>query len=395
MANKNDSRRWPAFLLTLTLAACGGGGGDGKGPPALPTPPAPAAGTLGDGRLPEILEWARSSQQVPAIAAVVIRRGRVVEKGAVGLRSADASVRVTADDQWHLGSITKSMTGTLAAILVEDGIISWDTRPLDVWPEMAGQINAGFRDTTLRQLLSHTSGMKRDDEFAAASNNAPGTLMQKRRAWAEEVLSQRPEFAAGTLNYSNMGFMVAGAMLESRAQTPYETLLRNRVFAPLGMTRSGFGTPGTPGAVDQPLGHTSHSSGFDPVEPTAANENILAITPAGLVHVTLDDFAAYLQAHLTGERGGAGILTTDSWHVLHTAVAPGYAMGWDVVSSLQVLNAAGFGHSGSNNRWFAQMWFSPSADAGLLVVTNGGGERAAAAINALDGQLRARIVASP
>src|SRR5262245_12846888 len=130
VANKNDPRSWPAIFLSLALLACGGGEGNSQGPPPLPAPTPPAAGTVGDGRLPEILEWARSSQNAPAIAAVVIRRGQVVEKGAVGLRSASANVRVTTDDLWHIGSITKSMTATLAAILVEDGLITWDTRPL-------------------------------------------------------------------------------------------------------------------------------------------------------------------------------------------------------------------------------------------------------------------------
>jgi CubicO group peptidase (beta-lactamase class C family) len=397
MANKNNPWRWSAIILACALHACGGGDGkgNGKGPPPLPAPQPPAAGTLGDGRLNELIEWARASQNVPAMAAVVIRRGQIVEKGAVGLRSAQGSVRVTADDRWHIGSITKSMTATLAAILVEDGLITWDTRPIDVWPELAGSIHSGFRDITLRQLLSHTSGMKRDDAFSPAENGASGTLMQKRRTWAAEVLSQRPEFPAGTFAYSNMGFMVAGAMLESRAQTPYETLLGNRLFAPLGMAHSGFGTPGTPGALDQPLGHVSRSAGFDPVQPTAGNEDVLAITPAGLVHVSLDDFAAYLQAHLAGERGGTGILATDSWRALHAQVVSPYALGWEVMSSLQGLDAAGFGHNGSNNRWFAATWVAPSLDAGAFIVTNGGGDRAQAAVAALDLQLRARMRTSP
>ncbi len=50
------------------------------------------------------------------------------------------------------------MTSTLAALMVEDGSITWDTRPIDVWPQMAGSIHSGFRDVTLRQLLSHSSG---------------------------------------------------------------------------------------------------------------------------------------------------------------------------------------------------------------------------------------------
>src|SRR5688572_3991477 len=118
------SKRWSVMLLVVALAACGGGG-DGSGPAPLPTTTAPAAGTLGDGRLNELIEWARASQNAPALAAVVIRHGQVVERGAVGLRSTDATVRVTTADQWHIGSITKSMTATLAALLVEDGLITW------------------------------------------------------------------------------------------------------------------------------------------------------------------------------------------------------------------------------------------------------------------------------
>ncbi len=389
-----NRRRWPALLLAGALAACGGGG-DGSGPAPLPTTTAPAAGTLGDGRLNDLLEWARASQNAPALAAIVIRHGQVVERGAVGLRSTDSSVRVTTADQWHIGSITKSMTSTLAALLVEDGLITWDTRPIDVWPQMASRIHSGFRDITLRQLLSHSSGMKRDDEFGPAADNASGTLMQKRLAWAEELLSQRPEFTAGTYSYSNMGYVVAGAMLETRAQTPYETLLTNRVFAPLGMTHSGFGAPGTAGALDQPLGHFSRTSGFDPVPVGPGADNSLAMAPAGRVHVTLDDFAAYLQAHLAGEQGTPGLLTTDSFHMLHTAVASDYALGWSVATSLSGLGAGGYVHNGSNLRWFAITWFSPSADAGVFVATNGGGERGNASITSLDLLLRARIAASP
>jgi CubicO group peptidase (beta-lactamase class C family) len=341
------------------------------------------------------MEWARGAQNAPALAAVVIRRGQVVERGAVGLRSADSSVRVTLTDQWHIGSITKSMTSTLAALLVEDGLITWDTRPIDVWPQMASRIHAGFRDITLRQLLSHSSGMKRDDEFGPAEDSASGTVVQKRLAWAEELLSQSPEFTAGSYSYSNMGYVVAGAMLETRAQSPYETLLTNRVFAPLGMTHSGFGAPGTAGALDQPLGHYSRTSGFDPVPVGPGADNPLALGPAGRVHVTLDDFAAYLQAHLAGEEGTPGLLTTDSFHTLHTAVAGGYALGWNTISTVSGLGTSGFGHNGSNLRWFAVAWFSPAADAGVFVATNGGGERGNAAITALDQLLRARIAASP
>ena len=160
-------------LIALALAACGGGG-DAAGPQALPAPVEPAPGTVGDGRLDELIEWARASQNAPALAVVVVRHGQVAERGAVGLRSADATVHVTLDDQWHLGSITKSMTSTLAALLVEDGLITWETRPIDVWPELANNIDQGFANATLKQFLSHSSGLKRDDDWSGASDGEIG-----------------------------------------------------------------------------------------------------------------------------------------------------------------------------------------------------------------------------
>lgn len=197
------------------------------------------------------------------------------------------------------------------------------------------------------------------------------------------------------MNYSNVGYVIAGAMLETRGGASWETLLTNRVFAPLGMTRSGFGAPGTRAAMDQPWGHWSTASGFDPVAPGPGADIWQALGPAGTAHVTLDDYARYLQAHLSGERGTPGILRVDSFQTLHTAVAPGYALGWGVASDLSPLGASGFTHSGSTLRWFAVVWFSPARDAGLLIVVNGGGERAEAAVVALDLALRQRIAATP
>src|SRR3954465_1625975 len=112
---------WAAEILSVALFGCGGANSDHRGPTAMPTPVAPAAGKIGDARLNELLEWARASQNAPAMGAIVIRHGQVAERGVVGLRSAGGAVSAGIDDQWMLGSLTKSMTATLAATQVEDG----------------------------------------------------------------------------------------------------------------------------------------------------------------------------------------------------------------------------------------------------------------------------------
>ncbi|HEX5162961.1 MAG TPA: serine hydrolase domain-containing protein [Steroidobacteraceae bacterium] len=383
-----------AMFAAAVLAACGGGG-DASGPAPLPPSPSPAAGILGDGRLPELVEWARASQNAPAMGVIVIRGGQVAERAVVGRRSMDGGPAATVDDRWHLGSITKSMTSTLAATMVEDGLIGWDTTPLEVWPELGNEIHADYRNVTLRHFLSHTSGMKRDDAWSGSEDSASGTLVQKRREWAERMLSRPAEFSTGTFSYSNIGYVVAGAMLETRAGAPWEELLTTRVLTPLGMVHTGFGAPGTHGQVDQPLGHWSRNSGFDPVPVGPGDDNPKSMGPAGTAHTTLDDFAAYLQAHLAGEQGVGGLVSAQSFATLHAPVASNYALGWGAAPDLSPLGAGGNIHNGSNLRWFAVTWFSAQKDAGLLIVLNGGGERAEAAIGALDLLLRERIAATP
>jgi CubicO group peptidase (beta-lactamase class C family) len=390
-----NRRELVVLWLCLAVAGCGGGGSDYSGPPPLPAGPAPAAGTVGDARLPELIEWARSTQDVPAMTAMVIRNGQIAERGAAGLRSKGATARVTTQDQWHVGSITKSMTATLAATMVEDGSITWDTKPVELWPELATTVHADFRNTTLRQLLSHTSGLKRDDYFAAAADGAPGTPPQKRRAWAVSLLQHAAEVPAGTWQYSNVGYMVAGAMLESRASTPWETLLTARVFAPLGMTHSGFGLPGTAGLLDEPLGHRSTAHGFEPISAGDPDNVPMAEAPAGRVHSTLDDMASYLLAHLEGERGMSGLVSSATFVTLHTPVASGYAFGWIEEAPNAPLNARTLWHNGSNGDWYALLWMQPSGDRAVFIATNAGGERATAAVDALNAVLRERIANSP
>lgn len=382
--------------LALGLHACGGGGGGGDsgGGSPLPVPPAPAAGIIGDGRLPELLEWARASNGLPAMALVYVQNGQIVEQAAVGRRSLSLDVPVTTADRWHVGSLTKAMTATLAAVLVEQSLIGWDTTPLEVWPELDASIHPRFRAVTLRQLLSHTSGMVRDRSWSDTEDGAPGTPMQKRRLSVERLLAESPVGSAGQFLYSNAGYVVAGAMLETRTGTPWETLLTEQVFAPLGMTESGFGAPVGASQSDQPWGHWDRGSRFEAVPPGPGADNARSIGPAGTVHTTLADYTRFMMAHLAGARGVPGLVTVPTFATLHTPIDDSYALGWLVVPNLADLGSVGLTHNGSNLRWLAQVWLLPARDAGVFIVSNAGGVRAELAMDALGDLFRERFVAS-
>ena len=104
--------------------------------------------------------------------------------------------------------------------------------------------------------------------------------------------------------------------------------------------------------------------------------------------------ALFMQAHIAGARGVSGLVSAASFQTLQTSVVSDYDMGWGT-QTFPTLGVAGVSHGGTTGRWFSLGWLAPSVDTGLMVVTNGGGERGAAALQELEALMANRIIASP
>ncbi len=105
-----------------------------------------------------------SRYDLPALAAAVVKNGEIQAAGAVGTRRAGTNIPVTINDRFHLGSDTKAMTALLAAGLVEQGKLHWDSNVAAIFPELSKKMDPGLRKVTLEQLLSHTGGLPSDNE---------------------------------------------------------------------------------------------------------------------------------------------------------------------------------------------------------------------------------------
>jgi CubicO group peptidase (beta-lactamase class C family) len=161
--------------------------------------------------------------------------------------------------------------------------------------------------------------------------------------------------------YANNGYIVAGAMLEAVSGSSWEDLITTHVFKPLGLASAGFGPPGTPGKLDQPVGHAGPTP-FPP-GPGKTADNPVALGPAGRVHMNLRDLCAYLDAHL---RQPDGFLKPDSWKTLHTPPFEGtYAMGW-------IAEGGRLWHNGSNTLWYSEMCVDTVKGAVAAVACNQG-----------------------
>ncbi len=314
------------------------------------------------------LEVIRKKYDLPALAVVVVKGGTICDREAVGVRKWGDPTPVTTNDVFHLGSCTKSMTATLAALLIEEGKLRWDTTIAEVFPELKDKMNPQYAAVTVEQLLEHRGGVPGAPPGAAWKRawEQQGTPTQQRREFIEAVLAAPPEAKPGTrMIYSNQGYAIAGAMLERLAGRPWETLITERLFKPLRMNSAGFGPPGTLGEVDQPWGHVRRLGVILPIQ----EDNPPAIAPAGRVHCSLDDLARFVAFHL-GCGQPADLLKPETVRRLHTPPSGGdYACGWVVVKRGWAGGEA-LMHNGSNTMWYVVMWLAPKKNFAVIVGTN-------------------------
>jgi CubicO group peptidase (beta-lactamase class C family) len=340
----------------------------------------------------QMLESIREKHNFPALAAAVVVDGKIVVTNAVGFRKNGGTEKVTVDDKFHLGSVTKSMTATVAAMLVEQGKIAWTTTIGEAFPELKSEIHPDYLGVTLEQLLSHRGGAPgaAPGDLWRKAWAANGTAAEQRLAFIKGILARKAEAKPGTkFIYSNQGYTIAGVMLEKATGKTWEDLLRSMLFEPLGMTTAGFGAPASIDKVDQPWGHTKKMfSGSEPVPPGPRADNPLAISPAGAVHCSMGDLAKYAAFHMAGERGKSELLKAESFKKLHTAVADNddYALGWKVLKRSWA-NGRALMHNGSNTMFYVVVWMAPEKNCAVIVASNIGVDAAFGGCDEVAGKL--------
>jgi D-alanyl-D-alanine carboxypeptidase len=337
-------------------------------PLSPPEPSAPASD------LSALAAALREELGVPAIAVGITSSAGVRGLGVAGHRTSAGDDPVTLASRFHLGSLTKSMTATAAARLVERGVIRWDMTVGETDPELAARLPEPARGITLAQLLSHRAGLPDDRSPGPVHMRLwmlDGPIRDQRREATLLILSNKVNTAPGeAMTYSNAGYIVAGWMLETAAGASWEDVLRREVFDPIGMTHAGFGPPGLDPPDDrQPLGHGRQGNQLNPVPALIGADNPPVSGPAGRVHCSITDLTAYARFHLRGLRTEPGDhLPHDAFVRLHAdPEGDGYALGWGIQGEGEGRRSM---HAGSNTRWYAVILVWPDRDLAVVAAMN-------------------------
>lgn len=346
------------------------------------TAPVKAQATTED--ITEALEKLRREYNLPAISAAVVSADKILASGAVGVRIVGKPDRVTVNDRFHIGSVGKSMTATMIAVLVERGKISWNTTPADVFPELKDQIHPSLRTITLEQLLSHRAGIQpfEKDEEVDKLPKFTGGPSEVRRAFAEFLLRREASSPVGEHKYSNGGYAIAAAMAERAAGRNWESLMRKLLFRPLDLKSAGFGWPART-HPNEPWGHQGGDPVFTPHSPNDKYQLEPFTAPAGDIHLSILDLARYAQVHLGGLNGQAKLLNAATFEKLHQPIGE-YALGWN---AQQIAGLPASTHSGSAGTFYAGIMVYPKKNIAVVIAINASGKGVNEARNKLYGIL--------
>lgn len=312
---------------------------------------------------------------VPGAAVAVVRGDRVEVLTGYGRRDAGRPEPVTADTVFPLASCTKPFTALLLATLVDDGQLGWDDPVRRHLPAFRLSDPEADARVTLRDLLCHRTGLNGND------------LLWYRAPWGVDELIERagrlpPGYPfRGGFQYSSLMYMAAGRAAATRAGRPWEVLLKGRVTDPLRMSGVAFTDAGVPASA-RATGHQRGAAGVVamPAYPMAEPN------PAGSVHASARDLAAFLRFLVAGGAGPGGkrlvreatfaeLIRPQNTIPLEGAARAmnpdterlGYGLGW-IVSDHRGKRVAA--HGGMIDGFRTQITFLPDEQLGIAVLNN-------------------------
>lgn len=311
-------------------------------------------------------------RNVPGLAVAVLHEGQVYADG-FGVTNVDHPLPVRPDTLFQIGSTSKTFTATALMQLVEDGLVELEAPLRHYLPGFALQSEDDAASITVRHLVTHHGGFV-GDYFRDTGRGADALSKIVRK------MANSPQLVpAGTaFSYSNAGFYVLGHLVATLRGLPFETVVRERIFGPLGMEHSTFfAEEAIVHAVA--AGHILTTEGPKVATPWNTPRSI---APGGGVVSTALDQIAYAAMHLNEGRtaSGAAVLTPQSVAYMQSPLALAGSM-CESVGVSWMLDGAGpdriVKHGGATNGHLSSFELFPGHGFAVTVLTNSDSGRTA------------------
>jgi len=228
--------------------------------------------------------------EVPGLAIAIIKDDRLVLVKGYGVRELGKPSPVDERTLFAIGSSSKAFTAAALAMLVDEEKLKWDDPATKYLPGFQLYDPYATRELTVRDLLSHRSGLERGDLLWYASPYDRNEILRRIR-YLKPTLSLRAHFS-----YQNIMFLAAGQIIPSVTGKDWDDFVRERIFSPLGMTATSTSIKALANSDNVATPHTK----LDDKVQIVAWRNIDNIAPAGSINSNVLDMAQWVRLQLGG-----------------------------------------------------------------------------------------------
>jgi CubicO group peptidase (beta-lactamase class C family) len=285
------------------------------------------------------------SWHCPGVAVSIVKGDEVLHQNVYGLRDLEHQLPMTADTRFAMASVTKSFTAMSAALLVDEGKLEWDKPVREYMPEFILDDPYVTQHVTVRDMLSHRTGLPRHDWSAWRLDISRAEFVKRVRHFKFSA-SFREKF-----QYNNLMYYATAYLVEKVANQKWEEFVAERIFAQAGMVASNFQPEPVEDGQHNAIGYRvdrDESGGAKGLIPTAFGKHTeLSPGAAGGLFSTLADLTQWLKVHVNNGRvGDVQLVSPDNLKQMHLpqTVIPGggfnealmgntiftYGMGWFV-----------------------------------------------------------------
>lgn len=317
-------------------------------------------------RLKTAIEYEVQQKQLPAFSIALVDGKRTVWAEGFGFQDAERKVPATPQTVYRVGSVSKLFTDIAIMQAVEAGQIDLDA-PVTTYLSELKPTNRWDRPITLRQLMSHRSGMVRESPVGNYFDPSEPTLQQTIESLNQTALVYPPETRT---KYSNAAIAVVGAVLEAVTETAHPDVVRTKILDPLNMNHSSF-------VIDESITDNLATGWMWTYDGRRfeAPSFLLGTGPAGNLYSSVLDLSKFLHWMLSDAKSSSGtpILKPETYELMTTPIQDheGRAQGFGIGFHVQELDGyVKIGHGGAVYGFSTQLEALPERDLGVVAAAS-------------------------
>jgi len=256
--------------------------------------------------------------KIPGISIAISKDNEVIHKKGFGTKSPEEFLPIDENTVFQIGSVSKSFTAALVAMLVDEGKLNWNDRIIDHLPDFKMYDTFATKSLLVKDIMTHRSGLRGQAGTYLPNLGYDRNDIYKLLAHIKPRTELRSAYA-----YNNITFIIAEKLIEKYTEKSWEENIHERIFQPLGMTNSSVNEDGYLASENRSMAcETEYDNGIKNNWLYGDDRALFWLTtigPAGSINSTSTDLIKWSKFHLNkGKVDGKEIISEKNMKYLHT-----------------------------------------------------------------------------